>query len=279
MQPPTDLEIARQLDMLWHKINQGIIKANTTLNKAQKIETDISLLEPVKLEIASLIEKGQFQAEEMEKLSAIGNNVYQQIMLVIESIGGEDGVQLLQQEIQNYRTQLSEATRQLQKAEGKLHMFEAELQARRNTIVELASQVRQDKAGISYLIAQVEAKVNNVLQVQLQMQEFLQNTVSTLEHLHLEVTTIAQQVQTDREAIQSLNLNDKQRINYLEKLGQQQQEEIQHLKQQLVDSQTELGQRIQIMVQNQQRQRNWLLSLSFGVAFVIALAIAMTGWR
>ena|GEM_PF-2742197 len=279
MQPPTDLEIARQLDMLWHKINEGIIKANTTLNKAKKIETEISLLEPVKLEMASLIKKGQFQAEEMEKLSAIAKNLYQQIILFIESIGGEDGVQLLHQEIQDYRTQLSEATRQLQQAEGKLHMFEADLQTRRNTIVELASQVRQDKAGISYLIAQVEAKVNNVLQVQLQMQEFLQNTVSTLEHLHSEVATIAQQVQADRQAIQSVNLNDKQRINYLEKLGQQQQEEIQRLKQQLVDSQAELGQRLQIMVQNQQRQRNWLLSLSFGVAFVIALAIAMTGWR
>lgn len=277
MEPPTDLEIARQLDMLWQKIGEGISNANVVLNKAKQIETEISQAEPVKLEIAALIQKSQGQIEQMQKISPKLNKLYQQIVLAIENIGGQEALELLQQEIQDARISLSEANTNLQQAEGRLQNFEDELQKRSDSLLELASQVTQDKAGVSNLIAQVEAKVNNVLQVQLQLQEFLQNTVSTLEHLHSEVTSIAQQVQADREAIQSLNLNDASRINNLEKLVQQQQEEIKRLNQQLLDSQSELGQRLQSMVQNQQQMRNWLLGVTFGV--VVALAIAMGGWR
>lgn len=279
MEPPTDLEIARQLDMLWQKIGEGITKANVILNKAKEIETEISQAEPVKLEIAALIQKSQGQIEQMEKISPKLNKLYQQIVLAIENIGGQEALELLQKEIQDARTGLSEAITQLQQAEDKLQNFESELQERSDSLSELAFQITQDKAGISYLIAQVEAKVNNVLQVQLQLQEFLQNTVSTLEHLHSEVTSIAQQVQADRAAIQSLNLTDANRINNLEKLVQQQQEEIKRLNQQLLESQSELGQRLQSMVQNQQYLRNWLLGVTFGVAFLVAIAIAMGGWR
>jgi chromosome segregation ATPase len=279
VEPPTDLEIARQLDMLWQKIGEGITKANVILNKAKEIETEISQAEPVKLEIAALIQKSQGQIEQMEKISPKLNKLYQQIVLAIENIGGQEALELLQKEIQDARTGLSEAITQLQQAEDKLQNFESELQERSDSLSELAFQITQDKAGISYLIAQVEAKVNNVLQVQLQLQEFLQNTVSTLEHLHSEVTSIAQQVQADRAAIQSLNLTDANRINNLEKLVQQQQEEIKRLNQQLLESQSELGQRLQSMVQNQQYLRNWLLGVTFGVAFLVAIAIAMGGWR
>ncbi len=279
MQAPTDLEIARQLDFLWGRINQGIKKADGILKQAKQVGTEISRVEAVQLEITELVAQSRLQIQEMQQLSASVEQFHNQVVLAIQEIGGQETLAALQKEIYNARNKLKESTLQIQQAEKRLHTFETQLQKRLAAFEEIISQVKKEKMAVANLVEKAEDKVHQVMQVQLELQQFHQNTTYNLEELRSEVANLAQEVRADKEAIENLNTDDAIRVNALSVLVHQQSKEIERLNQQLLNSQGDMGQRLQVMIQNQQRLRNWLLAVTFGIAFALALAVASLGWQ
>lgn len=260
MEAPTDLETARQLDMLWRRVSEGITKADVVLEQAREVraevQTGISRAEAVRLVIADLVQQSRIQVEQIQQLSATVEQLHNEVVSARAEIGGQETLEALKQELQDARTKLGEATTQLQETvnevggrEG-LESLRRELQEGREVLSQIHSyeQQLQSRIGVA----------SGTLQEIVQAYSATQETASRVEQKSSEVSNLAQQVRADREAIQSV--------------VHEQRGEIERLNKQLCDSQAELGQRLQNMVQSQHRLRNWLLGVTFAVALAVALA-------
>ena len=84
MEAPTDLETARQLDMLWRRVSEGITKADVVLEQAREVraevQTGISRAEAVRLVIADLVQQSRIQLEQVQQLSATVEQMYNQVV-------------------------------------------------------------------------------------------------------------------------------------------------------------------------------------------------------
>lgn len=257
MEAPTDLETARQLDLLWRRVSEGITKASEGITKADgvleqarevraEVQTGISRAEAVRLVIAELVQQSRLQVEQVQQLSATVEQLHNEVVSAREEIGGQETLEALKQELQDARTTLGKATTQLQETvnevggrEG-LESLRRELQEGREVLSQLHCCEQQLQSGIG--------AASGTLQEMLQAYSATQETASRVEQKSSEVSNLAQQVRADREAIQSVSLE--------------------------VDSlRAAHASHINALVQSQHRLRNWLLGVTFAVALALALAI------
>lgn len=285
------LERSRQVKT---EVSQHLTTVEDRTSQAQTTKLEIA-------EIARKVEQAQEAVEQLQVMVAEKVQTAEQfcndVISIVAEIGGQETLEALQQQFQDTRTRLSETTTRLQQVEERLHAFETQLQERSVALGELVSQVKKDKTAVSQLVQQFEGKAQDVLLMQSKLQDH-DNLVSTLQQIQgqidaqsqaysatqeqrsSEISNLAQQVRADREVIQSVRLEaeslhtaNEGRVNALETLVHEQSRQIERLNKQLHESQAELGQRLQTYAQNQQRLRNWVLGVTFGVALVLALAI------
>ncbi len=233
----TDKQIAEQLQELYQKIIAGISYAEDVLTKTQQINSET---EDIKLEISAITaESKNIQNNVNHKQSEI-QAIHHNIVKIGSEITNNQDTELLQQEFMIVSHKLNE--------------FQIKIQ-----------QNEEYKTEIFASIQQLESKFNEIVQFRSQIEQ-LRKMETIIEIMATEVSNVAIKVKADRALLASIktNLDDISIIgdNSMKELHR----EIEYLQQNLDHNLKEIGIKLQTQAKNQQRLRNWLFVITFGVA-------------
>ena len=120
MKTYSDLEIAKQLEELLHTIEKGITSANDTVDRGQKLEKQILENETKFEEIKSDIFQAADQVKDVATKIQVAEQIFQDVKLAVNQVGGKEGLENLQQEYKTIRNTLSEANLELERLQIKL---------------------------------------------------------------------------------------------------------------------------------------------------------------
>lgn len=233
----TDKQIAEQLQELYQKIIAGISYAEDVLKKTQQIN---SATEDIKLEISAITADSKNIENNVKHWQTEIQAIHHNIVKIGSEITNNQAVELLQQEFIIVRHKLNE--------------FQIKIQ-----------QTEKDKTEIFASIQQLESKFNEIVQV-ISPIEQLRKMETIIEIMATEVSNVAIEVKADRALFTSIkrDLEDISIIgdNSMKELHR----EIEYLQQHLDHNLKEIGIKLQTQAKNQQRLRNWLFVITFGVA-------------
>jgi chromosome segregation ATPase len=258
MHTPTDIEIAKQLEELWHTIERGITIANQATKQAADIHTaiiqDNSKIEQLKLDtflFSQSVKKNIQEIQEQQtKLEFNINTIYQirdEVASYLEQIGDyqilldtfRQGLKLVIESV--------DATKiQAQQLEGILPAFTKDLPQQLEQINQLAAQIETNKQEVARYQEKIQLQTNEVSQTHTQIQS-----------LKTEVETII------------TNFGGKQA---LDKLHQDNQNIHNHLQQAQIKIER-LNQKLETQAKKQKQANNWLLALTVCSALTLILSI------
>ena len=234
----SDLDTINNLEKLWQKINEGIVKASEgvtkadeTLNQVREVQGEISNALDNKLEVEQLLRDAQKQVRRIQKLSANVEirvkdleRMEKAVKSVVDEVGDPEILLALNQDIQNARRDLVESKTQLQ---------------------EIRQELIAARGNVSEITTKNEAILQEVTQVKLEIGELREDVVSVIKEIgggdglkrlqeeYYQVSDRLRQIsdnfnQDAQENLQILQ-NEASRIEEREKLTKQQLEESQEL--------------------------------------------------
>ncbi|MGA9381127.1 MAG: hypothetical protein WBV73_20385 [Phormidium sp.] len=234
----SDLDTINNLEKLWQKINEGIVKAregvtkaDETLNQVREVQGEISNALDNKLEVEHLLRDAQKQVRRIQKLSANVEirikdleRMEKAVKSVVDEVGDPEILSALNQDIQNARRDLVESKTQLQ---------------------EIRQELIAARGNVSGITTKNEAILQEVMQVKLEIGELREDVVFVikevggrdgLERLRQEYYQVSDRLRqiTDKfnhDAQENLQIlqNEASRIEEREKLTKQQLEQSQEL--------------------------------------------------
>lgn len=265
----TDKEIGEQLQKLYQKIIAGISYAEDILNKAQQInsavENQLYKAEGIKSEISAIAATSKDIGQNVNNWQTEIQAIHHNVVKIGYEINHNQSVDNLQQEFTNFSQKLREFHSKILQIDETLPGFEIKLNQGLIAIQQLVEKSETDKTELVELVQQLDTKVKEIFQITSQITQ-LRKVESILEIMAAEVSTLARELKADRAALASLKTD----LDYISTTGdnslQELRTEIEYIQQQLAHNLREIGEKLQKQAKNQQRFRNWLLGITFGVA-------------
>lgn len=251
MKTHSDLEVATQLEQLWHTIERGITTANEAVVKAKDIQ--LIILEDTK-------RCEQIQSEFVQNHRVIQNNAreveIQQVQLV-------ENIKIATQ----IRDELALQVTQLSDYQATFEQFKQDLEAINHSINAAQNQARLIEAilpeSTKELPQQLEEFKQLALQLAIDKKEAAHFLEQTQDKAKLVVDTYSglQQLKSQVESI----INDfggKQKLDTISNSFKAAQTEIEYL-----------HKKLETQTKQQSLLRNWLIAVSIGTAIALIFAI------
>ena len=254
----------------------------------------------------------QLQSREMalQELASLVERDKATVSQALQQTENKTGTILqVRSELENLRGDMVSSLEEIQHLiEERCRVFETQLQSREVALEGLASLVEKDKTTVSQLVRETESITATGRQVQSELEQLRQDivsvanelggkeglealrneqvqaslatqeTASRVEQMREEVSSLAQQVRADREAIQSWSASPAagNNLNVIDASVRELRDRHDRLRSQVSDTKQDLGQKLQSLEQTAQRLGNGLLGIRcFCVGIAISLAIAL----
>lgn len=172
----TDSETISDLDKLWQKIselmikaNEGVTKADGVLEQAKEVEVGITRAEDIKLEVAQQLHDAKSQVKQVQKLcSTVEKRIKtleqlgEQIKSAIDEVGDLEVLEALKQEIRSSRSDLAKSQAQLQ---------------------EIRQSAEKTKVNVCQIAENTEKRFKEITQVKSDVGQLRKDVVSVIEEI------------------------------------------------------------------------------------------------
>lgn len=277
----TDKQIAEQLQDLFQTITKSISYAEDVLTKTQQInsavENQVDKSERIQLEMAGIATHTKDMEKEVRQWQVEIKDIHNDVVKVVSQITNTETIDNLRRELQSARERLSEFQTEIQQIQENLPIFSQNLNQGLLAVQQLVLQVEADKKEVSQFAQQIEDQFNQVVQARSKIEQ-VQKMGANLETMGSEVSNLALEVRTDKEALQRMIVE----VENLSIAGDNSlwelRKEVESLGQQFDDNLKDLGLKLQTQAKSQQRLRNWLFGMTFGVT-ILAIALILNLWQ
>lgn len=150
----SDKQVAKQLEILSVKIQEGIEKAYQVIKEAEQVKQEIELQ---KSDFNSNLEKSLSVRKQIEH--------WEEVLNKVAEIADKETIQRLEQEIESASNQINEVQAQVRHTDNIFNGFMNELQKRLVEVSQLQSQVEQDKKMVQDLAKETDDKYQQILQM------------------------------------------------------------------------------------------------------------------
>lgn len=277
----TDKQIAEQLLDLFQTITKSITYAEDVLTKTQQInsavENQVDKSERIQLEMAGIATHTKDMEKEVRQWQVEIKDIHNDVVKVVSQITNTETIDNLRRELQSARERLSDFQTKIQQIEENLPIFSQNLNQGLLAVQQSALQIEADKKEVSQFAQEIEDKFHQVVQARAEIEQ-VQKMGANLETMGSEVSNLALEVRTDKEALQRMIVE----VENISIAGDNSlwelRKEVQSLGQQFDDNLKELGLKLQTQAKSQQRLRNWLFCMTFGVT-ILAIALILNLWQ
>lgn len=150
----SDKQVAKQLEILSVKIQEGIEKAYQVIKEAEQVKQEIEL------------QKSDFNSN-LEKSLSVGKQIehWEEVLNKVAEIADKETIQRLEQEIESASNQINEVQLQVRHTDNIFDAFMNELQKRLVEVSQLQIQVERDKKMVQDLAKETDEKYQQILQM------------------------------------------------------------------------------------------------------------------
>lgn len=244
MKTHSDLEVATQLEQLWHTIERGITTANEAVVKAKDIQLiileDTKRCEKIQSEfvqnhrvIQNNVREVEIQQVQLQENIKIATQIRDELALQVTQLSNYQATfEQFKQDLEAINNSVNAVQNQARLLEAILPESTKELPQQLEEVKQLASQLAIDKKEAAYFLEQVQDKAKLVV-----------DTYSGLQQLKNQIESIIN------------NFGGKQKLDTISN-------EIEHL-----------HKKLETQTKQQSLLRNWLIAVSIGIAIALIFAI------
>lgn len=259
-----------QIQTIFQRLSLGIIQAEEVLKKTEEInssvEIQVSRAELIKLEVVEAANHSQNIESNIQQFYFEIQNIYNHIIQKLSDIPNTENLAHLYQELQTFISRLNEIQIKITEIDQNVTNCE-QLCQNFHLSQQSLSQLEVDKQEIINIAQSLENRVQRVIDLQTDIEQVL-TIGEKLETLNSELSGLAVQVGSNREILQRMQAYVEGRIIAADNSVWQLREEIEDLRGSFDQNYRDMKLRIQIQIKNQQRIDNWLLAITFSVAFL-----------